>query len=65
MSRLRPLAKRIWRLFVDDGLAAILLLGWIAAIGILSRWMHLGPSAGPVLFAGIAAITFLSFAHGR
>lgn len=65
MNRVRQLAERIWRLFVDDGPAAILLLGWIAIVGILSRSSHLGASAGPMLFAGIAAITFLSFSPRR
>ena len=57
---LRRLPGRLWRLFVDDGWAAAGMLAWIGLACIALTRFPPGWWSGPVLFAGIAAITFVS-----
>ncbi|TLU74545.1 hypothetical protein [Lichenicoccus roseus] len=58
MNFLRRLPRQLWHLFVDDGQSVAILLCWVlVACGLLPRFA-LGVWSGPILFAGIAAITF-------
>ena len=59
---LRRLPGRIWRLFVEDGWMVAALLAWIVvACAVLTR-LPPGSWSGPILFAGIAVVTFSSLA---
>jgi hypothetical protein len=61
MRWLRSIAREVIGLFVDDGSFAIAILAWLAlAVVVLPRaglWTRV---AGPVLFAGLAAILVAS-----
>jgi hypothetical protein len=65
MGWIKSVAREVYGLFVDDGSFAVAILVWVAFAGVAlphGRW------AGPVLFAGLAAIlvkSVLRFARGR
>ena len=61
MQFLRRLPAQVWHLFVDDGPVVAILLAWIALACVVLSRVGIGIWSGPVLFAGIAVITFLSF----
>jgi hypothetical protein len=65
MQFLRRLPGRIWRLFVDDGSIGALLLAWIACACLVLPHLRIGAWSGPMLFAGIAAITLYSLKPRR
>lgn len=65
MEFLRRLPRKLWRLFVDDWQAVAILLAWVAAAYVLLPRLQLGAWSGPLLFAGIAAITLLSLTPRR
>ena len=58
MQFLRRLSGQIWHLFVDDGPTLVVLLIWVAVACFLLPRLNAGVWSGPILFAGIAAITF-------
>ena len=60
MDFLRRLPRQLWHLFVDDGRVVAILLCWVAAACLLLPRLQVGAWSGPILFAGIAAITFAS-----
>ena len=60
MRVLLSLATRIWKVFVDDGRVLAAMLAWIGLAGVVLPYLALGEWSGPVLFAGIATITFIS-----
>ena len=60
MQFLRRLPMQLWHLFVDDGRAVAMLLGWIAVACVVLPHVRIGAWSGPTLFVGIAIITFLS-----
>ena len=61
MRWLRSIAREVIGLFVDDGSFAIAILAWLAlAAAVLPRAGLWTRGAGPVLFAGLAAILVAS-----
>ena len=65
MGWIKSVAREVYGLFVDDGSFAVAILVWVAVAGVALP--HAG-WAGPVLFAGLAAIlvkSVLRFARGR
>ena len=58
MAFLRRLSRQVWHLFVDEPVPVAMLLCWIAIACLALPRLGLGSWSGPVLFAGIAAITF-------
>ena len=60
MGILRNVATRIWKLFVDDRRVVAAMLAWVGLAGVVLPHLALGSWSGPVLFAGIATITFIS-----
>jgi hypothetical protein len=59
---LRSIAEEIVGLFVDDWRFALLLVGWVAIGWLMAR--QIPAAAGPLFFAGLAAIT-LGFVYVR
>ena len=57
MTFLRRLSDRFWHLFVDEPVLVVILLAWIAIACLVLPRLGLGSWSGPILFAGIAAIT--------
>jgi len=53
---LRRCLLEFYTLFVDDGANAALTVGWIVAACLMLKYIDIGLLAGPVLFAGLAAI---------
>ena len=60
MEFLRRLPRQVWHLFVDEPAAVVILLSWVMIACLALPQMDLGSWSGPILFAGIAAITFSS-----
>ena len=61
MRWLKSIAREVIGLFVDDGSFAIAILAWLAlAVVVLPRDWLATRVAGPVLFAGLAAILVAS-----
>ena len=58
MEFLRRLLRQFWHLFVDEPAAVAILLSWIAIVCLALPRLCLGSWSGPILFVGIAAITF-------
>ena len=67
MRWLKSIAREVIGLFVDDGSFAIAILAWLAlAVVMLPRAGLPTRVAGPVLFAGLAAILVASvLRYGR
>ena len=65
MKLLRRCLRELWTLFVDDGVVAGLVVGWIAIACLVLRRMPLGTWSGPILFAGLAAIVAAGARTGR
>lgn len=57
MQRLRNVFGKVLGLFVDDGMLALAIVLWLAAVGLLMP--HRSFSA-VILFLGLAVILFLS-----
>lgn len=57
---LRRLPGRIWLLFVDDVRVVAIMLAWIGLACAVLTHLPTGSWSGPILFAGIALITFVS-----
>ncbi len=57
MAWIVAIAKEIWGLFDDLGLAVAALI-WVVLVWLGARW--LGQAAGPALFAGLATILLTS-----
>ena len=65
MRLLRRVLRELWGLFVDDGVSAALILGWI---GVACIVLHSLPGvmwSGPILFAGLATIVAFSIGTFR
>jgi hypothetical protein len=61
MRWLKSIAREVIGLFVDDGIFAVAILAWLAlAVVVLPRAGSWTRVAGPVLFAGLAAILVAS-----
>jgi hypothetical protein len=61
MRWLKSIAREVIGLFVDDGSFAVAILAWLAlAVVVLPRAGLGARVAGPVLFAGLAAILVAS-----
>ena len=58
MALLRRLLRQFWHLFVEEPVLVAILLAWIAIACLALSWLGLGSWSGPILFAGIAVITF-------
>jgi hypothetical protein len=57
MSMIARVARELLGLFVDDGSLALAILAWVGIMaGMLALPVIPGPVAGPLLFAGLAAI---------
>ncbi len=65
MRLLRRCLHELWTLFVDDGVVAALVVGWIAVACLVLRQLPAGPWSGPVLFAGLLAIFTVGMRAGR
>ncbi len=56
MRWIGPIIGELGRLFVDDGLFALSILGWVAVVALLLPLIALPASwRGVILFAGLAA----------
>ena len=60
MRWIRAVIKETWGLFVDDGVFALFIVGWLAAASMLPR-LALPPAwSCLILFAGLASILLRS-----
>lgn len=65
MRLLRRSLHELWRLFVDDGVDAALVVGWIVVACLVLRALPAIAWSGPILFAGLAAIVAFSVGPRR
>ena len=65
MSLLRRCASKLFGLFVDDGLLAALVVGWVVAGCLLLRHWPGAVWTGPAFFVGLAAIFMFGLVGSR
>ncbi len=57
MTWATTIAREVYGLFVDDGLFALTIVGWVAAVWLGVSWLGLPPvGLAVLLFAGLALI---------
>ena len=65
MRLLRRCMHELWTLFVDDGMAAAFVVGWILLACLVLRRVSTGLWSGPILFAGLTVIVAVSTLQKR